>query len=133
MTDFNKKFKDLNHKITKITEETKIHNKIVNQYINKLDDIEYKTQKKISSLDNFLSNIKEDYTKLSNLFEKSNAYKNNSTNNIINQLNNHIETDLKISKNDKLNYINSIFGKLEDTLNYIKERKIKERKNLEKE
>ena len=66
MTDFNKKFKDLNHKITKITEETKIHNKIVNQYINKLDDIEYKTQKKISSLDNFLSNIKEDYTKLSN-------------------------------------------------------------------
>ena len=31
-------YKDLNNKITQITEETKIHNRIVNQYINKLDD-----------------------------------------------------------------------------------------------
>jgi predicted PurR-regulated permease PerM len=57
MTDINKKFKDLNNKITQITEETKIHNRIVNQYINKLDDIEYKSQKKISSLDNFLTSL----------------------------------------------------------------------------
>ena len=133
MTDFNKKFKDLNNKITQITEESKYQNQIVNQYINKLDDIEYKTQKKISSLDNYLTNLKENYTKLSNLFETTNSNKNNSSNNIINKINNHIETDLKLSKNDKLNYINSIFGKLEVSLNHIKEKRIKERKNLEKE
>ena len=133
MTDFNKKFKDLNNKITQITEETKYQNQIVNQYINKLDDIEYKTQKKISSLDNYLTNLKENYTKLSNLFETTNSNENNSSNNIINKINNHIETDLKLSKNDKLNYIDSIFGKLEVSLNHIKEKRIKERKNLEKE
>ena len=116
MTDFNKKFKDLNNKITQITEETKYQNQIVNQYINKLDDIEYKTQKKISSLDNYLTNLKENYTKLSNLFETTNSNENNSSNNIINKINNHIETELKLSKNDKLNYINTIFGKLEVSL-----------------
>ena len=136
MTDINKKFKDLNNKITQITEETKIHNRIVNQYINKLDDIEYKSQKKISSLDNFLTSLKDDYTKLSNQFEKnSQVIKNkklNGSDNIINRYNN-IESDLKIHKNDMVNYINSIFGKLEDSISNINERKIKERKNIEKE
>ena len=136
MTDINKKFKDLNNKITQITEETKIHNRIVNQYINKLDDIEYKSQKKISSLDNILTSLKDDYTKLSNQFEKnSQVIKNkklNGSDNIINRYNN-IESDLKIHKNDMVNYINSIFGKLEDSISNINERKIKERKNIEKE
>ena len=136
MTDINKKFKDLNNKITQITEETKIHNRIVNQYINKLDDIEYKSLKKITSLDNILTSLKDDYTKLSNQFEKnSQVIKNkklNGSDNIINRYNN-IESDLKIHKNDMVNYINSIFGKLEDSISNINERKIKERKNIEKE
>ncbi len=136
MTDINKKFKDLNNKITQITEETKIHNRIVNQYINKLDDIEYKSQKKISSLDNILTSLKDDYTKISNQFEKnSQVVKNknlNGSDNIINRYNN-IESDLKIHKNDMVNYINSIFGKLEDSISNINERKIKERKNIETE
>lgn len=136
MTDINKKFKDLNNKITQITEETKIHNRIVNQYINKLDDIEYKALKKITSLDNILTSLKDDYTKLSNQFEKnSQVIKNkklNGSDNIINRYNN-IESDLKIHKNDMVNYINSIFGKLEDSISNINERKIKERKNIEKE
>ncbi len=136
MTDINKKFKDLNNKITQITEETKIHNRIVNQYINKLDDIEYKSLKKITSLDNILTSLKDDYTKLSNQFEKnSQVIKNkklNGSENIINRYNN-IESDLKIHKNDMVNYINSIFGKLEDSISNINERKIKERKNIETE
>ncbi len=136
MTDINKKFKDLNNKITQITEETKIHNRIVNQYINKLDDIEYKSLKKITSLDNILTSLKDDYTKLSNQFEKnSQVIKNkklNGSDNIINRYNN-IESDLKIHKNDMVNYINSIFGKLEDSISNINERKIKERKNIETE
>ena len=113
MTDINKKFKDLNNKITQITEETKIHNRIVNQYINKLDDIEYKSLKKITSLDNILTSLKDDYTKISNQFEKnSQVVKNknlNGSDNIINRYNN-IESDLKIHKNDMVNYINSFFG-----------------------
>ena len=136
MTDINKKFKDLNNKITQITEETKIHNRIVNQYINKLDDIEYKSQKKISSLDNILTSLKDDYTKISNQFEKnSQVVKNknlNGSDNIINRYNN-IESDLKLHKNEMINYINSVFGKLEESIANINERKIKERKIIEKE
>ena len=42
MIDYNKKFKDLNNKISGIIEENKNDNKIINKYINKLDMIEKK-------------------------------------------------------------------------------------------
>ena len=42
MIDYNKKFKELNNKITRITEETRNNNKAINQYYSKLEQIESK-------------------------------------------------------------------------------------------
>ena len=85
MIDYNKKFKELNNKITRITEETRNNNKAINQYYSKLEQIESKINSKLSFLDKSLTSLKDYYTRLSSQYEK--YYKSSKKNIIENPIN----------------------------------------------
>jgi len=133
MIDYNKKFKDLNNKISGIIEENKNDNKIINKYINKLDMIEKKFIEKFYYYDKSIIKLKEHFTKLTNQYQENlkkemkKIYENK-----INDLDNKIEFNLKKKKNENINYINSIFENLEKIFLKIKDKDIKEKKIIKK-
>ena len=71
MIDYNKKFKDLNNKISGIIEENKNDNKIINKYINKLDMIKKKLIVKIYYYEKLIIKLKEHFTKLTNQYQEN--------------------------------------------------------------
>ena len=135
MIDYNKKFKDLNNKITGIIEENKNDNKIVNRYISKLEMIEKKFIGKFCYFDKSFIKLKEHFTKLSNQYQENlkKEMNNNIYENKINDLNNKIEFDLKMKKDENINYINSIFENLEKSILKIKDKDIKEKNIIKKD
>jgi chromosome segregation ATPase len=107
MIDYNKKFQELNNKIARITEETRNKNRAINHFYSKLEQIENKSNSKLSYIDKSLTSLKDYYTKISSEYEKYlKSSKKNNIGNTIKEISNQIDKNIQIQKNEMINYIN---------------------------
>ena len=64
MTDYNKRFKELNQKITQVVKDNKNTNSAIQKYNIRLNKIEDKSLKKLSQLEQSYSFLKEEFSKI---------------------------------------------------------------------
>ena len=132
--DYNEKFKSLSKKISKIAQESKANAILANKYINRLNEIEEKSQKRIANLDKSFSSLKEQYMKLTSQYDTNTQnYKNKGISSQIKVSANKITTQLQSQRDNMKEYIDSIMLTFEkglqkkksiqsvDGQNYLKE------------
>ena len=68
MTDYNKRFKELNQKITQVVKDNKNTNSAIQKYNIRLNKIEDKSLKKLSQLEQSYSFLKEEFSKIVSLY-----------------------------------------------------------------
>lgn len=132
--DYNEKFKCLSKKISKIAQESKANAMVANKYINRLNEIEEKSQKRIANLDKSFSSLKEQYMKLTSQYDTNTQnYKNKGISSQIKVSANKITTQLQSQRDNMKEYIDSIMLAFEkglekkksiqrvDGQNYLKE------------
>ena len=115
--DYNEKFKSLSKKISKIAQESKANAILANKYINRLNEIEEKSQKRIANLDKSFSSLKEQYMKLTSQYDTNTQnYKNKGISSQIKVSANKITTQLKSQRDNMKEYIDSIMQTFEKGL-----------------
>ena len=103
--NYNEKFKSLSNKISKIAQETKANAMLANKYINRLNDIEEKSQKRISNLDKSFSALKEQYMKLTSQYDTNTQnYKNKGISSQIKASTTKIEAQLQNQRENMKTY-----------------------------
>ena len=115
--DYNEKFKSLSKKISKIAQESKANAILANKYINRLNEIEEKSQKRFANLDKSFSSLKEQYMKLTSQYDTNTQnYKNKGISSQIKVSANKITTQLQSQRDNMKEYIDSIMQTLEKGL-----------------
>ena len=115
--DYNEKFKSLSKKISKIAQESKANAILANKYINRLNEIKEKSQKRIANLDKSFSALKEQYMKLTSQYDTNTQnYKNKGISSQIKVSANKITTQLKSQRDNMKEYIDSIMQTFEKGL-----------------
>ena len=68
MSDYNRKFRELNLKISQILKDIKIINKSIQQYNKKLNKIEEKSLKKLNDLEKSYLYVKDEFSKIVTIY-----------------------------------------------------------------
>ena len=132
--NYNEKFKSLSNKISKIAQETKSNAMLANRYLNRLNDIEEKGQRRINNLDKSFSSLKEQYMKLTSQYEtNSQNYKNKGISSQIKASTNKIESQLQSQRDNMKEYIDSIMQTVENGLEKKKSIQSVDKQNFIKE
>lgn len=132
--NYNEKFKSLSNKISKIAQETKSNAMLANKYINRLNNIEEKSQKRINNLDKSFSSLKEQYMKLTSQYEtNSQNFRNKGISSQIKASTNKIEAQLQSQRENMKEYIDSIMQTIENGLEKKKSIDSVDRQNFTKE
>ena len=132
--NYNEKFKSLSNKISKIAQETKSNAMLANRYLNRLNDIEEKGQRRINNLDKSFSSLKEQYMKLTSQYEtNSQNYKNKGISSQIKASTNKIESQLQSQRDNMKEYIDSIMQTIENGLEKKKSIQSVDKQNFIKE
>ena len=132
--DYNKKFKELSNKISKIAKESKDNARIQNMYVNQIDEIEQKCLKRFNYLYNCFTQIKNEYTKLTNAYDNNTQYmKTHSQSNQFKHLMQRIQTSLKEQKESLCQYVDSVFDSISNEIINNQNDKDDEKKKLIRE
>ena len=120
MTDYNKRFKELNQKITQAVKDNKNTNTAIQKYNIRLNKIEDKSSKKLSQLEQSYSFLKEEFSKIVSLYNNiKNSEKKPLNDKEMNLLIQNLNINLKNEKNEMTDYIKSVFSEIERSLNKI--------------
>ena len=118
MTDYNKRFKELNKKITEVVKENK--NIIIQKHNDRLNKIHDKSMKKLLELEKSYSLLKEEFTKISSIYNNmKNLEKKPLNDREMNYLIQNLNITLKNQKNEMVEYIKSIFSEIERSISKI--------------
>lgn len=120
MTDYNKRFKELNKKITEVVKENKNTNIIIQKHNDRLNKIHDKSMKKLLELEKSYSLLKEEFTKISSIYNNmKNLEKKPLNDREMNYLIQNLNITLKNQKNEMVEYIKSIFSEIERSISKI--------------
>lgn len=120
MTDYNKRFKELNKKITEVVKENKNTNIIIQKHNDRLNKIHDKSMKKLLELEKSYSLLKEEFTKFSSIYNNmKNLEKKPLNDREMNYLIQNLNITLKNQKNEMVEYIKSIFSEIERSISKI--------------
>ena len=128
MTGYNKRFKELNQKITQVVKDNKNTNSAIQKYNIRLNKIEDKSSKKLSQLEQSYSFLKEEFSKIVSLYNNiKNSEKKPLNDKEMNLLIQTLNINLRNEKNEMSDYIKSVFSEIERSLNKINENNISQK------
>ena len=120
MTDYNRKFRELNLKISQAVKDNKNINNSIEQYNKRLNKIEEKSLKKLKSLENSYSYIKNEFSKIVSIYHNIKQLEKRPLNEReINSIINDVNFNLKKQRKESIEYIQSIFSNVERTISKI--------------
>ena len=111
MTDYNRKFRELNLKISQAVKDNKNINNSIEQYNKRLNKIEEKSLKKLKALENSYSYIKNEFSKIVSIYHNIKQLEKRPLNEReINSIINDVNFNLKKQRKESIEYIQSIFS-----------------------
>ena len=120
MTDYNRKFRELNLKISQAVKDNKNINNSIEQYNKRLNKIEENSLKKLKSLENSYSYIKNEFSKIVSIYHNIKQLEKRPLNEReINSIINDVNFNLKKQRKESIEYIQSIFSNVERTISKI--------------
>ena len=120
MTDYNRKFRELNLKISQAVKDNKNINNSIEQYNKRLNKIEEKSLKKLKALENSYSYIKNEFSKIVSIYHNIKQLEKRPLNEReINSIINDVNFNLKKQRKESIEYIQSIFSNVERTISKI--------------
>ena len=134
MTDYNRKFRELNLKISQVLKDNKIINKSIQQYNKKLNKIEEKSLKKLNDLEKSYLYVKDEFSKIVTIY--NNIKKSEKTPLNIKEMNfiiQKVNFNLKNQRNESIEFIQSIFSNVERTISNIKDNVFNKKKEFSTE
>ncbi len=134
MTDYNRKFRELNLKISQVLKDNKIINKSIQQYNKKLNKIEEKSLKKLNDLEKSYLYVKDEFSKIVTIY--NNIKKSEKTPLNIKEMNfiiQKVNFNLKNQRNESIDFIQSIFSNVERTISNIKDNVFNKKKEFSTE
>lgn len=129
--DYNKKFKELNNKISRISQETKENARIQNNYFSYINNIQQKCNKRFSNVDKGFNQIKNEFIRLINTYDTNQNTKH--SNNQLQYLTQNIQTNLQEQRDSLCQYIDSVFNSITNEIISDHNVKVNEKKKLLKE
>ena len=120
MTDYNRKFRELNLKISQAVKDNKNINNSIEQCNKRLNKIEEKSLKKLKALENSYSYIKNEFSKIVSIYHNIKQLEKRPLNEReINSIINDVNFNLKKQRKESIEYIQSIFSNVERTISKI--------------
>ena len=120
MTDYNRKFRELNLKISQAVKDNKNINNSIEQYNKRLNKIEENSLKKLKALENSYSYIKNEFSKIVSIYHNIKQLEKRPLNEReINSIINDVNFNLKKQRKESIEYIQSIFSNVERTISKI--------------
>ena len=120
MTDYNRKFRELNLKISQAVKDNKNINNSIEQYNKRINKIEEKSLKKLKALENSYSYIKNEFSKIVSIYHNIKQLEKRPLNEReINSIINDVNFNLKKQRKESIEYIQSIFSNVERTISKI--------------